>query len=90
MYIAIYDDDLLIIEQVQQYLTEFFIKNNLAVPEIICYSSGEELLSAQNLPDILFLDIEMPGLDGIFTGRELKQKNLGYNYIHYNCISRLS
>ena len=33
--------------------------------EILTYASGEELLGADILPDILLLDIKMPGMSGM-------------------------
>ena len=45
--------------------------------EIAEYECGEDLLAGigGNPPDILFLDIEMKGLDGMETARELRKKN---------------
>ena len=39
------------------------------------YEAGEELLQAEKQPDILFLDIQMPGKDGMETARELRKFN---------------
>ncbi len=42
---------------------------------IILYKSGQEVLDTLQLPDILFLDIQMPGMDGMQTARELRKFN---------------
>ena len=42
--------------------------------EVITYTSGEELLKADRLPDILLLDIKMPGMNGMDTARKLRDK----------------
>lgn len=75
MRILICDDDKNIVEQLQKYIMEFFKSRKLKSPEIQCYSSGETLLSDLGSKDIVFLDVEMPGLNGIYVGRELKEKN---------------
>lgn len=38
------------------------------------YQSGEELLRGDRQPDILFLDIQMAGKDGMETARELRRR----------------
>ena len=38
------------------------------------YVSGEDCLREQNVPDILFLDIKMSGIDGMQVARMLRQK----------------
>lgn len=40
---------------------------------IVCYASGEELLQEIELPDILFLDICMNGINGMEAARRLRQ-----------------
>ena len=75
MRILICDDDKKIIDQLHKYMIEYFKKRKLGLPEIQCYNSGEALLSDIGSCDIVFLDIDMPGLNGIYVGRELKKKN---------------
>lgn len=75
MRILICDDDKNIVEQLQKYIMDFFKSRKLKFPEIQCYSNGETLLSDVGSKDIVFLDVEMPGLNGIYVGRELKEKN---------------
>lgn len=75
MRIAICDDNPQIIEQLTKYLNEFFRKNNLKAPHIVSFTNGEALLSDSTANDIVFLDIEMPGVDGIYVGNKLKEAN---------------
>lgn len=75
MRILICDDDSLIIEQLQKYIKGFFDRNHIKCPEIACFSNGASLLSDTGDKDILFLDIEMPGMNGIYVGNELKKAN---------------
>ncbi len=75
MRIAICDDDTLFIEQLTDCIRDFFRKNKLVHPEILTFTNGESLLSDPAEKDIVFLDIEMPGVSGIYTGNELKKKN---------------
>ncbi len=74
MRILICDDDILSVEQLQKYIKNFFAYNQLKCPEIASFSDGESLLADKGDKDILFLDIEMPGMNGIYVGRELKKK----------------
>lgn len=74
MRILFCDDDPLIIQQLNRYVQEFFAKNHLKCPEIAIFSDGDSLLSDTGKKDILFLDVEMPGVDGIYVGNELKKK----------------
>lgn len=75
MHIAICDDDPIFTEQLTIYLKEFFSFAQTACPEIISFHSGTSLLKCQVPIDIVFLDIEMPGLNGISVGATLKEKN---------------
>ena len=75
MRILICDDDDLMLEQLKKYIRSFFEYHHLKCPEVVSYSSGEAVLADNGEKDILFLDIEMPGMNGIYVGNELKKKN---------------
>lgn len=73
MRILICDDDSLILEQLSKYVISYFQQHKLKLPEIVTYSSGDALLQDTGTKDIVFLDIEMPGVDGIYVGNKLKK-----------------
>lgn len=75
MRILICDDDSSFTAQLEQYLCDYFRKHRLKLPEIYCYTDGEELLNDPGEKDIVFLDIEMPGRSGISVGRQLSSEN---------------
>lgn len=75
MRILICDDCKDITRQLCIYIKDFFARSSLSCPPIDIFYSGEALLSDLGPKDIVFLDIEMPGVSGIFTGSELKKRN---------------
>lgn len=75
MRIILCDDDPLITSQLEDLLKKYFTKSHLKLPEIVTFCNGETLLKDTGEKDIIFLDIEMPGLNGIYVGNELKQIN---------------
>lgn len=75
MRILVCDDDKLIVEQLQKYIKNYFEKNHIKSPKLICFSDGEALLADTGDKDIVFLDIEMSGMNGIYVGNELKKAN---------------
>ena len=73
MQIAICDDE----EKMQRILhgkIEEICRETGMAYRILCYSSGEELLSSGERPDLLFLDIQMPGRDGMNVAEELRRR----------------
>lgn len=75
MRILICDDDNMITGQLTKYINEFFKRCDAKCPEIACFCDGESLLADSGEKDILFLDVEMPGMNGIYVGTELKHAN---------------
>lgn len=70
MRIAICDDEKSIRELIGNK-----VKEQYPEAEIVFYQSGEELLLSDKHADILFLDIQMSGIDGMETARELRKKD---------------
>ncbi|HSL21391.1 MAG TPA: sigma-54 dependent transcriptional regulator [Vicinamibacterales bacterium] len=68
-YVAIVDDDAAFAAYLRTFLS-------LRGYEARCYTRGDEMLaavkSADEAPDVVLLDVMMPGLDGIATLRALK------------------
>ncbi len=75
MRILICDDDPLYIEELKKYIQYYFSSCHLKLPDLVSFSNGKSLLEDQGEKDIVFLDIEMPGMNGIYVGRELKKEN---------------
>ena len=70
MNIAVCDDEPLVREHIKALILR-------QCPEAVVelYNSGEELLSADDSFDILFLDIQMEGMNGIEAARIWREKN---------------
>ena len=75
MNIIICDDDSIFCDTLHSYVDEFISKNNISDARIHTFNSGEQALDFGEKTDIAFLDVEMSGLSGIHTGRELKKRN---------------
>lgn len=68
MRIGVCDDE----KEVREFIKE---KVNRLLPkaEVILYESGQEVLCEKTLTDILFLDIQMPGTNGMETAKILRK-----------------
>lgn len=75
MRILICDDDTQIINEIRTCISAFFKQRKLTCPTIATYSTGDSLLKDTGAMDILFLDIEMPGINGISVGKNLKDSH---------------
>ena len=87
--IAICDDDLITLHNTKDLIEEYKIKEF----NIKTYSSGEELLKSKREFDIIFLDIDMGGINGIETAKRIrvydKQVKIIYvtNYTDYTSMA---
>lgn len=75
MNIFICDDEIEITRKIESLLKTFFNNSKVTLPNITIYNDGSSLLSDSNIKDIVFLDVEMDGIDGIYVGQELKKQN---------------
>ncbi len=73
MNIAICDDELNIRNQIKEALTAYF-DERLINAEIYCFESGEALINSQIDFELAFLDVEMPDIDGIEAGKQIKKR----------------
>ena len=69
--IAICDDEKHMSDHIRAMASDFFRKKNREI-QLRTFLSGEELLNYDGQIDILFLDIQMNGVDGLETARKLR------------------
>ena len=68
--IAICDDENIICNEIKGNLLAIRPNYNVKI-----YHSGQELLDAQEIYDLIFLDIEMPEMNGMETAESLRKNN---------------
>ncbi len=75
--IGICDDEVLAVRQLSRLVQRVVEEENL-ICKIYSFTSGEQLLQEVRKMDMVFLDIEMPNLDGIVVGNKIRK-------MHENC-----
>lgn len=74
MKIAICDDDKIFRQKIKEILIAYRNNNRFEI-NIYEFESGNQFLEAEHIFDMVFLDYQMPGLDGMETARKLRKKN---------------
>ena len=74
MRILICDDEQKFVDELKFHI-ERYMQTHLINSEITTTVSPEEILKGDAVYDLAFLDIQMPGVDGITLGKELKSRN---------------
>lgn len=73
MKLAIVDDEKKTTDLLESYIKQFVIENNSKI-EVNTFHNPIDFLSQYNKDyNLIFMDIEMPGLNGIETARELRR-----------------
>lgn len=80
MLIAICDDDKNFRDELKSFLVRYKTEHRLCI-DIYQFCDGEELLKSDEIFDMVFLDYQMPGLDGMDVARKLRTKNITCNII---------
>ena len=86
--VAICDDEQEMSEQIRLMAAAFFRKKNREAT-IVQFSRGEDVLHYDKQIDILFLDIQMEGIDGIETVRRLRNQRFGGFLIFITILKEL-
>lgn len=74
MLVAICDDDQFFRDKLRSMIFEYKSKNRMHI-DVYTYEDGASLLKTKKTFDMIFLDYEMPGIDGMDTARELRRRN---------------
>lgn len=75
MLAAICDDEKLFRDAIRAVLTQYSVEHRLQL-DICEFDCAEALLSEKKRFDLLFLDYQMPGLNGMDAARALRARNL--------------
>ena len=74
MNVLICDDDLKIVQQIKNFLLKLS-KQSTYKFDITCFSNGDSILDKQIKTDFAFIDIEMPGVNGLSVTKHLQTLN---------------
>lgn len=88
MEIVICDDEKELRDDLKALLIKYSKKYSEFTFNVSEYGSGEELLSRTEPIDILFMDIEMEGINGIETAKRIKEESNGTILIFVTSFSR--
>ena len=73
--IAVVEDDAEYIERITRYIEQFALENNLDIQTTAFRDGMEIVMNYRHGWDIIFLDIEMPNLDGFSAAKEIRARD---------------
>lgn len=71
--IGICDDNEIVVNELERHINDY-INSNKKHANIAKYFSGIQLLHDSEVPDIIFLDLQMPEIDGLKTAIKLRKR----------------
>lgn len=80
MLIAICDDSSIFRNQLRTILYKYKAARRLHI-DVFTYENGMELLKSDRAFDMIFLDYQMPGIDGMQVARDLRKRNLACSIV---------
>ncbi len=83
------EDDRRAAALLQAYLERFGQENEVQF-EISAFTTAESMLEAGKAYDLIFLDIELPGIDGITAGHKIREKDENAIIIFVTNMARLA
>lgn len=75
MQIAICDDEKIFINELVDFIVAYK-KHHCVCIDIFEFSSGEDLVNSKEVFDMIFLDYQMTGINGLETAKILRSKNI--------------
>lgn len=81
------DDEYLSIKKNTDYIRAYGSEKNISI-SIDEYESGEELLRSKKPYDLIFLDIEMGGVNGIDTAEKIRQTDTNVQIVYVTNYSK--
>lgn len=88
MRIAVVDDSKEDAQHLAEYLEQFQMENNVIFQTKIFYASVDFLEEYQGKYDVIFLDIEMPGCNGLDVAREIRTKDQAVGIIFVTSMAQ--
>lgn len=87
MKIVICDDNLNTISEIKEMLNEYSAVRNISL-EISAFDNGNAVLDSNENYNIAILDVEMPDMNGIALGQELRKRNKQIVLIYLTAYSQ--